>query len=107
MAWAVGLFLQAAAAAVAAPDVPAAIDFDLRTTTPCPSAGDAIVVCATRRDDERFRLRPLDAGRFEAKPPRAETGIVGDLRGGVGTEHVEFGNGAVSNRVMLKLKLPF
>lgn len=98
------LSLQAtepAALPAGAPEPFDRIDFDLGKVKR--SATDEIVVTARRRDEQR--LPPLPATKEEALP-RAETGIVGTLRGGVTLEQQQL-PGAVSNRAMMKLKLPF
>jgi hypothetical protein len=81
----------------------APIDFDLRKVPPTP-ARDEIVVIARRNDQ---RLPPLTAFRQEEALPRAEKGIIGNVRGGVALDKQELPGGVVSNRVMMKLKLPF
>lgn len=81
----------------------APIDFDLGKVAPAP-ARDEIVVTA-RRDDQR--VRPLTRFKQDEALPRAETGIIGDLRGGVALDKQGLPGGVVSNRVMMKLKLPF
>ena len=95
------LVMQAAAALIG----PEAAVADLHVTMqPC-AASDEITVCG-RQDDEKFRLRPLASDRFEPKPLRAETGILGGTAG-VGTESQVFGDGSISKRVMVKLKFKF
>ena len=81
----------------------APIDFDLGKVRPAP-ARDEIVVTA-RRDDQR--IRPLTQFKQDEALPRAETGLVGNLRGGVGLDKKVLPGGVVSNRVMMNLKLPF
>jgi hypothetical protein len=102
--------LMLAAEASAAPAQPPAmpepitpIDFDLQNVAPA-SAANEIVVTARRNDQ---RLEPLTA--FAAAPaiPRAETGLIGNLRAGIAAEQHQLPGGVVSNRLMVKLKLPF
>ena len=64
-------------------------------------AGD-IVVCASR---ERNRLEDISRPEFEDKPARADMQI-GRVKAGVRIETEEL-PGAFSQRVMVKLKLPF
>lgn len=99
MSMAVLLIVQAIAA-IAAPGA-------LRSAQPaaCTGSADEIVVCGRRTEDEQFRLRPLPP-RFEPAPLRATTGL-GSGTLGIEGEQQSFGNGATSQRLMLKLKLPF
>ena len=94
------------AATLAAP-----VDFDLRRLPPregCARAtGDEIVVCASPDDSPRHRLPPLAVREQEPLLPRAEFGIVGEIRGAVENEAVELPGGVVSNRIMLRMKVPF
>jgi hypothetical protein len=97
------LLLQAA---VAAPD----IDFDLRSATArfdcAPGRVDEIVVCG-RPDHDRHRLRPLPDAAYAEAPARAEAKLFGDVTGSAVVEAEQFPDGVVSNRIMLKLKVPF
>lgn len=99
MSLALMLIVQASAA-TAAPG-------DLRLAQPraCIGSGDEIVVCGRRSEDEQFRLRPLPPS-FEPAPLRATMGL-GSGTLGVEGEQQSFANGSTSQRVMLKLKLPF
>ncbi|MDF0544529.1 hypothetical protein PX699_19425 [Sphingobium sp. H39-3-25] len=79
------------------------IDFDLRKVPVTTAAPGEIIVTGRRRDQ---RIAPLP----DIPPdtvPRAEMGIAGKLRGGVVVQQQSFGNGTVSNRAMVTLKLPF
>lgn len=83
--------------------------FNFRTTVaakPCTATAnsDEIVVCADRSD--RYRLRELLAGRFEAKPLVAGTQI-GNGSVGVNTEQKIFPGDIPSTRIMLTLKVAF
>ncbi len=93
---------------------PLPIDFDLRPRVvgdAC-AAGrpatdeDEVLVCGRRDAASRYRLVPLDTSRFESDL-RAEATIVGDLKGAAELDRQELAPGLVSNRVMLRLKLPF
>jgi hypothetical protein len=111
-------FVQAAAAAAA--PVPAAgplrIDFDLARYRPAEdgaracaggAAGPAeVVVCGPRRRGGDYPLAQW-ARIFAPRSLVAETGIAGNLRGDVHAESVALDRGAVSNRVMVRLRLPF
>ena len=66
---------------------------------------DDIVVCG-RVDQEQFRLRPLRERTVRLGIPRAETKVLGDLRATAEVEQSDVG-GFPSNRLMLRLKLPF
>lgn len=90
---------------VAGPPAPA--PEKLRAARPCPTdaaeTGD-VVVCG-RPDQEQFRLRPLP-DCAEPAMPRAETGVLGHLKAAADVEQGNVG-GLPSNRIMLRLKLPF
>lgn len=91
----------------------AAIRFDLRNLQPenaCERNGgrtDEIVVCAPSESLARFRLRQLPADKFEAKPIRAETGLIGNVKIAAEAEKATMPDGTVSNRMMVRFKIPF
>ena len=86
----------------------AAVSFDLRTvkraSPQCANAvgGGEIVVCG-RVGTKSYRLPSLASDR--AGLPRAET-TIGGVRAEVGTEQADVG-GFASNRVMVRVKVPF
>lgn len=90
------------------------IDFDLQSIKilkPCspeppPTDDTEILVCGRRDANGRYRLKPLDTSRYEPNR-RAETTLVGDLKGAAETEQKELAPGVTSNRIMFRLKLPF
>jgi hypothetical protein len=93
-------------ATLAPPD----IDFDLRDI-PAPAActpgpGDEIVVCG-RINPGQHRLPPLPDATYVEAPPRAEMKLFGDVVGSAVMEAEQFPGGVVSNRIMLKMKVPF
>ena len=93
-------------AAMTLPD----IDFDLRDM-PAPAAcapgrGNEIVVCG-RLDSDGHRLPPLPDSTYAEAPPRAETMLFGDVVGSAVMEAEEVAAGVVSNRIMLRMKVPF
>lgn len=94
---------------VLAAEASAPSDFDLarlRTSTrACRQAGDdQIVVCATKaKPDERVQVL---GSTDEAILPRAEIGLFGDVKAAVENEAADVG-GFRSNRVMVRLKVPF
>jgi hypothetical protein len=51
-------------------------------------------------------LQRLDTARFEPER-RAETKLVGELKGAAEVERMELAPGVISNRIMSRLKLPF
>ncbi len=74
----------------------------------CSSRGDEIVVCHKAIDPDRYRL-PLRGDDLPAAvaPPRAEWGVGGGMRMGVAAESQAMPQGAISNRAMVKVKIPF
>lgn len=86
--------------AVGSGDIPA--DFDLAKVKPSPDS-NAIVVTA-RRPGQRIEREPVSN-----EPPlgRAEIRLFGNVKGNVHVESEGFGNGTVSQRVMVGIKLPF
>ncbi|WP_116092179.1 hypothetical protein [Sphingomonas crusticola] len=63
---------------------------------------DEIVVCGTRDADERYRLRPIDEGRYRDDPIVAETKFLG----GKLKAHVDEGAFG-STRAMITFAIPF
>jgi hypothetical protein len=117
------LFVQAAAApaAPAAPPPPPSagllrIDFDLGRYRPadggsasCPGAGAApgeVVVCGRRRQSGTYPFAEW-ARTFATRPLVAEIGVGGNMRGDIHVESLAMDRGAVSNRVMVRLTVPF
>lgn len=90
-----------------------AIQFDLRNLQPesaCERDGgrpDEIVVCAPSDSLKRFRLRRLQSDKFEAKPIRAETGLIGNVKIAAEVEKATMLDGTASNRMMVRFKIPF
>jgi len=113
------MVLVQAAAATATPAPPPGlprIDFDLARYRPseegsgsCQGAGaspEEVVVCGRRRQNGAFPLAQW-ARVFASRPLLAEIGIAGNVRGDMHVESVAMDRGAVSNRVMLRVTLPF
>jgi len=114
------LFVQAAAAPAAPPPPPSAgllrIDFDLGRYRPpdggsdsCPGAGAGpgeVVVCGRRRQGGTYPFAEW-ARTFATRPLVAEIGVAGNMRGDIHVESVAMDRGAVSNRVMVRLTVPF
>ena len=110
------LTLVLALQAAAAPPAPAfpAIDFDL-ARLPRPEFGvggrcdradpSAIVICAPRGGGA-YPLGEM-ARMFEPGRIVAETRLFGNVIGDAHVEAVPMDRGAVSNRAMLRLRLPF
>lgn len=87
-------------------------DFDLRrlpaSEAGCrPAAGDEIVVCARPDETARHRLPPIAGRPPEPLLPKAEVGLFGDVRGAIENEAVTMPDGVQSNRLMLRMKVPF
>lgn len=72
----------------------------------CEASALEIVVCGKARDPDRYRLKPMEPMASSA-PPRAEWELGGGVRAGVAASQVPMPQGAVSNRVMVTVKLPF
>lgn len=71
----------------------------------CPSAPEGqIVVCGT--DPDSFRLKPV-AGDFHNDPVRAEMGIGANTKLDIHLQSATLAGGAISNRVMVGLKIKF
>ncbi len=74
----------------------------------CPDRSDEIVVCHKAIDPGRYRLpmrgddRPVPAG-----PPRAEWGLGNGVRMGLEAQSQAMPQGAISNRAMATVKIPF
>jgi|GEM_PF-7054947 len=84
-------------------------NFDLakyRPSASCESSGPYEVVVCGRRHADRNRILPIE-GSFEAGPLLAETGVGGNMKLGVVAEPTRLSNGTVSNRMMIRLKVPF
>jgi hypothetical protein len=120
MSLALMMLVQAAAPAPPAPPaLPAlaTIDFDLARYRPAdldrwtlgPSCTrtdpTAIIVCG-RRSHATYPLEEM-ARLFEPGRIVAETGIAGNLVGGVRVEGVELQPGVVSNRLLVGIRVPF
>jgi hypothetical protein len=114
------MLLVQAAAAAAPPPPPSAglprIDFDLGRYRPaqsgsgsCPGAGadaEEVVVCGPRRQGGDYPFAQW-ARIFATRPLVAEIGISGNVRGDIHVESVPMDRGAVSNRVMVRVRVPF
>lgn len=97
---------------------PLAIDFDLASYRPadsgagpgaCAGGGgdpETVIVCGPRRSGGDYPMAEMER-LFAPRRFVAETGIAGNLRGDVHAEAVPMDRGAVSNRIMVELKLPF
>ena len=108
------LLLQAAAAP---PSALPAIDFDLARyhaagfdlgfgPRACRRSGDEILVCGRRGEGGAYPLERMER-LYGPRPLMANIGIAGNLRGDIHSEAVPMDRGAVSNRVMIGLRLPF
>lgn len=78
-------------------------EFDLRRAETAASTGDTIVVVGTRLTNQRLIPLPSVEDRIL---PRAEFRPFGDAHLGLEVEQGAVAN-ATTNRVMLKLKMPF
>ncbi|HEV7660218.1 MAG TPA: hypothetical protein VGO55_10265 [Allosphingosinicella sp.] len=105
-------------AAAPPPAGPLPIDFDLARYRPAdatsgdrgctggPGGPEEVVVCGRRRQGGDYPMAQWERV-FATRPLVAEIGISGDVRGDVHVESVVLDRGAVSNRVMVRLKWPF
>lgn len=86
----------------------AAPDWQMRITPErnCASADPGEIVVCGRRDDDRYRLRPLPS-EFEAPPLRAETQLFDGVSGGMQLESTQLPNGMTSKRLMVTVKTRF
>ncbi len=103
MQWILLLGLQVAIAP------PVSADFDLakyRPSANCESSSPYDVVVCGRRHSDRNRVLPIE-GDYETGPLRAETGVGGGMKAAMEAEQVQFPNGTKSNRMMMRLKIPF
>ncbi|WP_139198088.1 hypothetical protein [Sphingomonas gellani] len=69
------------------------------------AAADEVVVCAPD-DPMRFRIKSLPPPRPKA-PVRAETTLVGQVKGSVTADQQTMPDGMISRRAMVNLTLPF
>ncbi len=108
------LALQAAAPAAVPGDFDLArlrpIEFDLSMrqgagdcVSPDPSS---ILVCGRRRRDGDYQYQAW-AREFEPRPIVAETALAGNVMAAVHGESVGVDRGAISHRVMLRIRVPF
>lgn len=96
-------------------------DFDLKAVTArnevpldpggqqgcAPANATEIVVCGSRQESERYRLRPLPDGGFEEDRLVAEADLGRGFTGKVHMDQVEISPGIVSKRVLFSIKKPF
>ena len=75
----------------------------LRAVPECKADGDAVVVCGRR--ESPYRLKPVPPRYEDPTIPKAEIGVLGGKLAAE-TEAASVG-GFVSNRAMMRLKLPF
>ena len=69
------------------------------------SSKDEVVVCADKDADKRYRLHPIDTGKYADPPVRAETKFAGGVLGIAGSQTSV--GGFPSNRIMLSFKIKF
>ena len=70
------------------------------------SEAGEIVVCGSRRDKERYRLRPLPQ-QYERQPGNAEIQLMEGVTGGIHVEGAALPNGMISKRIMVRVKVRF
>lgn len=101
------LMLQAAA-----PGEVAAFDLrrlkESRAAATCAEAtGDEIVVCARPDETVKHRVEVLPPTPVEPLLPKAEMKLFGDVIGTIENEAVQLPGGVQSNRLMVRMKIPF
>jgi hypothetical protein len=108
MAAAFLIALQAAASPAPA-SAPIPLDFDLARVARGLDCGvqsaSLIVVCGRLSARDAFPMAEM-ARRYERGPLRAEIGVGGGTARVYG-EQVDFGQGRISNRVMVGIRMPF
>ena len=72
----------------------------------CRSSEGEIVVCGSRKANERYRLRPVEA-RPEPPPPKAEVELAEGMTLGAGVDGSPNPAAAGVPRLMVKFKLKF
>ncbi len=72
-----------------------------------PGDPNEIVVCGSRQESERYRLRPLPDGEFEEDRLVAKADLGGGFTGKMHMDQVEISPGIVSKRVLFSIKKPF
>ncbi len=113
------LALQAVATPASSEIVLTPIDFDLAGVRPLDSGRgatrpqgcdrsdpNAIVVCGRRPSGGAYPIEQWQRV-FALDPIRAEMRLTGNLVGSAVVEQVVFPRGEVSNRVMLRIRMPF
>lgn len=86
---------------------PAPVPERLRTARQCssePAENGDVVVCA--RSDQEYRLKRLAEIPAGSAVPRARATLAGDVEGAADVEQGSVG-GFSSNRIMLRLTMPF
>lgn len=71
-----------------------------------PKDAEEIVVCGSRRDNDRYRIPQLSS-EFESKAMKAESELMNGVTGGIQVDSVTFPNGTISKRIMVTVKTKF
>jgi hypothetical protein len=102
------MLVQAAAPGQPLPPAEAAPDWQMRIIPErsCTSTDPEEIVVCGRRDEDRYRLRPLPP-EFEVPPLRAETQLFEGVTGGMHLESTQLPNGMTSKRIMVSVKTRF
>jgi len=92
------------ALAQSVPEVPAD---PVKPAEQCEAADGEIVVCGSRKANDRYRLRPIANAPTETGPPKAEIALAEGVTVSVGTG--SSGNPSAGNvpAFMLRLKIKF
>ena len=104
------LLLSLQAGAPPTPVALAPVDVDIaalaRTRRCAPGTGAEIVVCGRREPGGGYPMEEM-ARRYERGPLAAEIGIGGGATAAATLEQAPLDRGAVSNRVMIRVRIPF
>jgi hypothetical protein len=104
------LFLIVAESEPAARPKPLKIDILVKQPEPkCEAkSGDEIVVCAEKADNEQHRLRPIEnAAIYEKDESKAGFSIGDNATMAAEVDSAELAGGAVSKRMMVRVKMKF
>jgi hypothetical protein len=96
----------------ASPSAESILKIDILVKKPkeeCPTpTGDEIVVCASEKDNEAHRLRPIPNGSvYEKDESKAEFDISENVRMAAEVDSNQLGGGVTSKSIMARVKIKF